>query len=157
MAEKNFDLRIFIAQIYGCMSEYFGRVIGDIPPACHKDKGYFEQRYCFVDCRGTLEIAESAFLGIGIKIITASHDTHNWPEFGPMIDKPVRILDGAWVASFTVLHNCTIGAHAIVSIGAVVNGLIVPEYGFVVGNPGQVVGFYYKGKVIPKHIWEGPT
>ncbi len=133
--------------------EYFGRIIGEIPPTCHKDRFYFETRYCFVDCRGPLEIHANAYLGVGVKIITTGHELTNWPEFGRMISKGVKIGDGAWVASFAILHNCVIEPHAIVSIGAVVNGMTVPEYGVVVGNPAKLVGYMHKGVVIPPDLW----
>jgi len=136
------------------MDAYVGRILGDLPSTCNKPPNYFLDRFCFVDCRGPLIVHENAYLGIGVKIVTTGHDLSNWPAFGPMILKGVSIGDGAWVASFAVLHNCVIEAHAIVAMGAVVNGLTVPEYGVAAGNPAKVVGFMFKGVIVPREIWE---
>lgn len=135
------------------MSEYSGRILGKIPPTVGKDEHYFMERFCFIDCRGPLEISRSCYFGFGVKVITAGHDLKHWPEFGPLQWRPVKILDGAWVASFSILHNCTIGNHAIVSMGAVVNGITVPDYGVVVGNPGKLVGYYHRGLVLQYDKW----
>jgi len=136
------------------MGEYCGRIMGELPPTCHKDPAYFLIRYCFIDCRGPFIVHENAYFGIGVKVMTAGHDLSGWPLLGRKIPKGVSVGDGAWVASWAVLHNCVIEAHAIVSIGAVVNGITVPEYGVAVGNPARVVGYMHKGVVVPREMWE---
>lgn len=136
------------------MDGYLGRIMGNLPSTCHKDAAYFLQRHCFIDCRGPFSMHADAYFGIGVKVITTGHDISNWPELGRMIPKPVIVEEGAWVASWAVLHNCVIKAHAIVSIGAVVNGMVIPEYGVAVGNPARIVGYMYKGMVVPRDVWE---
>lgn len=136
------------------MSEYSGKIIGDLPPTCRKDAMYFLSRFCFVDCRGPLAIDGSAYFGLGVKVITAGHDLSEWPLLGRKIPKGVTVGAGAWIASFAILHNCVVKAHAIVSIGSVVNGIVVPEYGVAVGNPAKVVGYMHRGVVVPREMWD---
>jgi len=135
------------------VSEYAGKILGDLPPTCKKNAHYFYERFCFIDCRGPLTVHENAYFGIGVKVVTMGHDISAWPVFGKGIPKGVSIGDGAWIASFAILHNCIIGNHAIVSLGAVVNGLTVPEYGVVVGNPGKIVGYMSNGVILPYEMF----
>lgn len=126
---------------------------GKIPQTCEKDAGYFLLRHCFIDVRGPLVVHKDSYWGYGIKVVTAGHDFKDWPNFGIMCARGVTVDEGAFIGSFSILHNCHICAHAMVSIGAVVNGITVPEYGVAVGNPASVVGYYHKGLVLPYSRW----
>lgn len=126
-----------------------GKINGKLPCTCGLDEYYFLIRDCYVDCRGPLVIHSRANLGIGVKIVTATHDISGWPELGPMVPGGVTIEEGAWVASFCILHNCVIGAHAVVAMGSVVVGMKVPPYAVVRGNPAQIVGKMVNGHIVP--------
>lgn len=131
------------------MPDCIGKINGTLPSTCKLNEVYFLIRDCYVDCRGPLVVHETANIGVGVKIITTSHDISGWPTLGPMIDTGVTIEEGAWVASFALLHNCTIGAHAVVAMGAVVVGIKVPPYAVVRGNPAQIVGKMVNGHIAP--------
>ena len=113
------------------------------------DAHYYGERHCYIDCRGPLSIHPASYFGFGVKVITASHDLSTWPQLGKMILRPVVIDEGAWIASFAILFNCHIGEHAIVSFGAVVNGLNVPPWAVVTGNPAKIIGRMKNGVIIP--------
>lgn len=68
------------------------------------------------------------------RIATTGH-----PDDVSLGDRPVRILDDAWIgAGATVLRGVTIGRGAIVGAGAVVT-TTVPDEAIVVGNPAHTV------------------
>lgn len=135
-------------------NQCLGKVNGMIPSSCGLDEAYFMIRDCYVDCRGPLNISSMAHFGIGVKIITTSHSLGDWPVLGGMTNAGVTVHEGAWVASYAILHDCEIGAHAIVSLGAVVSGMKVPPYAVVAGNPAKIVGRMHKGQIVP--YYPGP-
>jgi acetyltransferase-like isoleucine patch superfamily enzyme len=100
---------------------------------------YFSERYTWLDFRGGLKIAATAQFGFSNRIMTASHSIATGQFYGPMVYRPVTIEDYAWITSFCILYNCTIGHHAVVSIGSVVANMVVEPYCIVEGNPAQVV------------------
>lgn len=98
----------------------------------------FETRDIFVDCREKVIIGQNVLLGFGIKIISQSHDIHDWRIVKP---KPVKIGKDAFIGSFSLLYNCEIGEGAIVACGAVVRNMTVPPNAIVEGNPAKIIGY----------------
>ena len=96
---------------------------------------YFAERHTTIDYRGKLKISPLAQFGYRNMIITVSHSILNG-QFSPKtIKKQVTIDDYAWITSGCILYNCHIMHHAIISVGAVVSGMVVEPYTVVAGNP----------------------
>jgi acetyltransferase-like isoleucine patch superfamily enzyme len=120
--------------------------MGSLPTTVGKTEHYFYERYCFVDCRGNnLVIDKDANIGVGVKIITTSHDIFDG-NFGIINNRPVIIEKNTFIGSFSILYNCTIKEGAIVSIGSVVSGMVVPPYTAVAGNPAKIVAEFIDGR-----------
>ncbi len=101
---------------------------------------YFVKRGCLIDCRGPLTISASSIWGIGVKVLTESHDICAGPgKLGRVIPYGVRVDAGAWIGSYAVLAGCWIGEGAIVAAGSVVRGQTVAPGVIVAGNPARVV------------------
>lgn len=107
---------------------------------------YFAERYTWLDFRGGLKIAKTAEFGIGNRIITWSHDIKSGQFVNTVSDRPVEIGEFAWVTSFCILYNCTIGHHAVVKIGSVVASMNVPPYTMVAGNPARMIAYWIGDK-----------
>jgi acetyltransferase-like isoleucine patch superfamily enzyme len=88
-------------------------------------------------CLGALspvEIGSYVRISRGVIIETAGLDLGR-PAPYPHISKPIKIEDGAWIASNAIiLGGVTIGANAIIGAGAVVSK-DVPPGGIMVGQP----------------------
>jgi acetyltransferase-like isoleucine patch superfamily enzyme len=117
---------------YLCWGPYDEQAVG------HPEK-YFAERYTWLDFRGGLTIAPTAQFGFGNRIMTASHSILSGQFFGPAISRPVIIGEWAWITSFCVLYSCTIGHHAVLSIGSVVANMEVEPYTLVAGNPARAI------------------
>ena len=97
---------------------------------------YYNERDCVIDCRGPLDISPLSNWGIGVRVITATHDVE---AFGAVVYRPVVVAAGAWICSYAILYNCSIGENAIVAIGAVVRSMNVPANAMVEGNPARII------------------
>ncbi|MGH8825384.1 MAG: acyltransferase [Jiangellaceae bacterium] len=92
---------------------------------------------------GEVTIERHVFFGHGVSILTGTHDI---TRFGPdrqvaipRAGRDVRIGEGAWLASQTiVLGPCTIGEHAVVAAGSLVLH-DVPAYTVVAGRPAKPI------------------
>lgn len=122
--------------------------IGPWPDTIAHPRGYFLTRGCIIDCRGTIVIAEDTRWGLGVKVVTESHDTHSWPELGPIVDRPVIVDQFAWIGSYSVLIGCHIGEAAIVAAGTVVRSQNVAPYTMVAGNPARVIARWYRWALV---------
>lgn len=92
---------------------------------------------------GYVNIGNFCSISQGCKIITGSHDLH---DFNKAIVKSTSIEDYVWVATgSSILQGVTIGRGAVVSAFSVVKASI-PPYAIVSGNPCKVVGFRYTPK-----------
>jgi acetyltransferase-like isoleucine patch superfamily enzyme len=100
---------------------------------------YFDERWIFLDCRGTLVIDEGSHWGWHIFVYTQTHSIADGYFKSIIYDAPVIVESGAWICSGAILSNCRIGKNAIVSLGSVVNNMVVPEHTIVAGNPARVV------------------
>lgn len=97
---------------------------------------YYQDREIEIDCRGPLHISPLSHWGIGIKVVTASHEPGN---MSIVKYRPVVVDDGAWICSYVTLYNCHIGKDAIVAIGSVVRSRDVPAGAMVEGNPARIM------------------
>jgi acetyltransferase-like isoleucine patch superfamily enzyme len=103
---------------------------------------YYADRDIQIDGRGEIHISPSSNWGVGIMVITASHDPDN---FGAVVYRPVVVKDKAWICSGAMLYNCTIGEGAIVAAGCVVRSRDVPDWTMVEGNPARIIARYIDG------------
>jgi maltose O-acetyltransferase len=100
----------------------------------------FINQDCVFDATGPIVIGDRVSLGQGVLITTSAHATDQ-PEqrAGRLEPKPVRIGDGAWVASRAViLPGVHVAEGAVVCAGAVVTGA-VPAHTMVGGVPARVI------------------
>jgi len=112
---------------------------GNLPSTVGLDAYYFDVRSIYLDCRGTLEISIGSHWGINVQVYTQSHHIDNGYFTNVVTDAPVIVEDGVWICSGAILSNCRIGKNAIVSLGAVVNNMNVPDHTIVAGNPARIV------------------
>lgn len=97
----------------------------------------------YIGCSDMVEIGEKVLMGPGVRIFSEWHNTNDHSaasvkEQG-VGSKPVRIEDGAWIASgVTILPGVTIGKGAVVAAGAVVNQ-DVPPGASVGGIPARLI------------------
>jgi acetyltransferase-like isoleucine patch superfamily enzyme len=93
---------------------------------------------------GRIVVEDYVFFGHNVCVITGTHDYTKFdlerqtaiPETG----RDVLIKRGAWIATnVTILGPCTIGEHAVIAAGALVNG-DVPPYAIMAGVPARQVG-----------------
>jgi acetyltransferase-like isoleucine patch superfamily enzyme len=103
---------------------------------------------------GNITIEDYAFFGHNVTILTGTHDYQKLNRerqvSAPIFGRDVLIERGAWIASnATILGPCTIGEHAVVAAGALVNK-DVPPYAVVTGVPAKII------KEIKRHRDEIP-
>jgi len=92
---------------------------------------------------GHVTVGEWAFFGHNVSVLTGTHDV---TKFGAERQKAITregrdvvIGEGVWISSnATVLGPCTIGDHAVVGAGALVQGEVEP-YTVVAGIPAKEI------------------
>lgn len=92
---------------------------------------------------GEITVAEWAFFGHGVAVLTGTHDVtaldRERQVAVPRSGRDVVIGRGAWVSTnAVVLGPCRIGEHAVVAAGSVVRD-DVPPYAVVGGVPARVL------------------
>jgi acetyltransferase-like isoleucine patch superfamily enzyme len=92
---------------------------------------------------GDITIGDYAFFGHNVTVLTGTHDYEKLDKERqvsiPISGRNVLIERGAWIASnATILAPCTIGEHAVVAAGALVNK-DVPPYAIVAGVPAKII------------------
>jgi acetyltransferase-like isoleucine patch superfamily enzyme len=92
---------------------------------------------------GEISVGEHTFFGHNVCVLTGTHDTNKFgPERKNAIPKQGRdvvIGEGVWVSSnATVLGPCTIGDHAVVGAGSLVQKDVEP-YSVVAGVPAKEI------------------
>lgn len=95
----------------------------------------------FLDLHDHIWIGNETFFGHHVAVLTGSHDINSFGRQRQLEIRsaPVRIGEGVWIASFSiVLPGTEIGSHSVVSAGSVVRGRI-PPYVIVAGNPAKIV------------------
>lgn len=110
-----------------------------------RDRGYFDQRGVWLDCRGRLIIHERAHFGFEVMLITAAHAFTDEDKLSGAFYRTVRIDEEAYICSRAILYNCHIQHHAVVGAGAVVKSIIVPSFYLADGNPAKLVARWQNG------------
>lgn len=98
------------------------------------------------DNDGKVIIEDFVFFGHGVKILARGHDYHllNEQRQHSVIEKPIHIKKGAWIASGSiVLSGVIIGENAVVAAGSVVKHN-VPNNAIVAGNPAKIVKYIHR-------------
>ena len=95
-----------------------------------------------IDLTDRVDIGNQVAVGPNCTLYTHDHDYVNAENVawkGPLIKKPIKIGDGAWVgSSVTILPGVTIGKKAVVAAGAVVTKDVAD--GVVVGGvPAKII------------------
>jgi maltose O-acetyltransferase len=109
---------------------------------------------CLLNASDAIEIGNDVVLAHQVSLHTADHDVRD-PSFA-MRTAPIRVGDGAWLASHAiVLKGVTLGPGAVVAAGAVVARDVAPGQ-IVAGNPAQAIG--ERGAAAPRqpvtpHPW----
>jgi acetyltransferase-like isoleucine patch superfamily enzyme len=86
--------------------------------------------------RTGIEIGDDVVLSAGCMLIDASLETRGTENRG-YVEKPIRILDGAWVgAGAIILPGVTLGRQCVVGAGSVVTS-DVADFTVVAGNPAK--------------------
>ncbi len=117
--------------------------LGDFDAAkAGHDENYFVERHCTIDYRGDLKISPLSYFGFGVHVVTLTHVLTGGAFTGYVKNIPVVVDDYAWVTSYSVLYNCHIKHHGIVSIGSVVKDMTVEPYTIVSGNPAVPVAHW---------------
>ena len=94
---------------------------------------------CVILDTSPVHIGKNAFIAPGVCIACAGHSIH--PEQRIWVDTsaPITLEDNVWIgANATVLKGVTIGNHAVIAAGAVVNK-DVPEKSVAAGVPAKIV------------------
>jgi putative colanic acid biosynthesis acetyltransferase WcaF len=88
---------------------------------------------CWIDNLAPVIMGNNVCVSQGAYLCTGSHDWSD-PAFS-LMTRSIEINDGAWIAARASLcPGTTIGQHAVVGLGSVVNGRI-PAYEIHAGNP----------------------
>jgi acetyltransferase-like isoleucine patch superfamily enzyme len=100
----------------------------------------FINQDCVFDATATIVIGDNVNLGHGVLITTSTHAIGSPRRRGGLLrGEPVRIGDGAWLASrVVVLPGVDVGAGAIVGAGAVVTRSVAPNT-IVAGVPAREI------------------
>lgn len=95
---------------------------------------------CFFELNDMVRIGDHVGIGHEVMFLTSSHKIGPAQRRnGALFTAPVRIEDGAWIGSRSVIFpGVTVGAGAVVSTGSVVNK-DVPPNALVAGTPAKVV------------------
>ena len=107
---------------------------------------FWDRQVSLIDFRGDLQLRDNMSITFGFRVscITASHD-FNSGAIGPVKIKKVWVEKGVFVGSFSILYDCWLQEHSVVSVGSVVRGMIIPPYCMVEGNPARIIKEYIDG------------
>jgi acetyltransferase-like isoleucine patch superfamily enzyme len=109
----------------------------------------------YIDVGADVIIGDRVHIGHHVVLLTVSHRIGPAAErCGPLTASPIRIGDGAWIAScVTILPGVSIGEGSVVAAGAVVTRDVEPN-SMVAGVPAVRVRRLNAGPVEPS--WEKP-
>lgn len=81
--------------------------LGEWPATIGLPWEYFARRGCSLDCRGPLVIDGTSNWGLGVMVLTESHDISAGPgNLGPVVPRGVQVDAGAWICSYSLLVGC---------------------------------------------------
>lgn len=95
------------------------------------------------DDEGKITIEDFVFFGHGVKVLARGHDYKllNEQRQHSVIEKPIHIKKGAWIASGSIiLSGVTIGQNSVVGAGSIVTK-DVPKNAIVAGNPAKLIKY----------------
>lgn len=123
-----------------------GRVV-DVRPGCWMntarvtvgDRVFINARFT-VDGFETVTIGDECWLGVGVTVLTSSHEVGDASRrAGSITSRPVTIGSGCWLgAGVTVLPGVTIGPGCVVGAASLVTRDL-PGDGLYVGSPARLV------------------
>lgn len=101
-------------------------------------KHVFINHACSFLDMGGITLEDHVLIGPRVTLVTEGHPLNPTTRRG-LICKPILIKNNAWIgAGATILPGVTIGAHAVVAAGAVVNSHVA-DYAVVGGVPAKVI------------------
>jgi acetyltransferase-like isoleucine patch superfamily enzyme len=143
-------MREYSQKEYLEMCEERGMFLGKYDPV--KVSGlwpqWFWDRRCeLIDFRGDLQLRSAVNITCGFRVvmITASHSFASG-QCGEVELKRVWVEEHVFIGSGSLLYNCHLQHHALVSVGSVVRNMVVPPYCMVEGNPARIVREYRDGR-----------
>jgi hypothetical protein len=125
------------------LGEFDQEKVSGLPP-----QWFWDRQVKVVDFRGDFQMrsAESITFGFDVSVYTASHTFWEGGVNPALEKKRVWIDEAVFVGSGSILYNCHLMHHALVSIGSVVRSMVVPPYCMVEGNPAVIVREYIRGR-----------
>ncbi|MBQ4465078.1 MAG: sugar O-acetyltransferase [Oscillospiraceae bacterium] len=140
------ELRHLMEQLTGQeLDEAFGLFppfYTDCGKNIHIGKGVFINAGCKFQDQGGIFIGDHCLIGHNTVIATLNHGILP-EERGDLLPKPVRIGEGVWIGSGSILlPGVTIGDRAVIGAGSVVTK-DVPADMIAVGNPARVIRSIY--------------
>ena len=110
------------------------------------DRVFINFNCVILDC-ARVEIGEGTQIAPSVQIYTATHPTEpKTRASGKEFAAPVKIGKNVWIGGGSIiLPGVTIGDHAVIGAGAVVNKDI-PALAVAVGNPARVIRQFYDFK-----------
>ncbi len=105
----------------------------------------------FILASDRVDIGSDTMIGYGTKILTATHDSKNYPIWKERIDRPVKIGNHVWIGSGAmILPGVCIGDYSIIAAGAVVTAH-VPEGAVVAGVPARIMRYRNISELITQY------
>lgn len=116
----------------------FPPIYTDFGKNIHLGKNVFINSGCCFQDQGGIDIGDDCLIGHQVVFATLNHDSEPQKR-GNNIAKPIKLGQNVWIgAHATILPGVSIGDHAIVAAGAVVNK-DVPAFSIVAGVPAKII------------------
>lgn len=116
----------------------FPPIYTDFGKNIHLGKNVFINSGCCFQDQGGIDIGDDCLIGHQVVFATLNHDPEPQKR-GNNIAKPIKLGQNVWIgAHATILPGVSIGDHAIVAAGAVVNK-DVPAFSIVAGVPAKII------------------
>lgn len=116
----------------------FPPIYTDFGKNIHLGKNVFINSGCCFQDQGGIDIGDDCLIGHQVVFATLNHDSEPQKR-GNNIAKPIKLGQNVWIgAHATILPGVSIGDHAVVAAGAVVNK-DVPAFSIVAGVPAKII------------------
>lgn len=128
---------LFAGQI-GASTRIVGPLYVNLAKNIHIGDYVSIQPYLRCMSAGNIEIEDHVMIAMNVSLVTNNHDPY---QRDILTVADIRIKKGAWIGTGAIiLPGVTVGKHAIVGAGSVVNRDI-PDYAVAVGNPARVIRY----------------